>query len=213
MNDAATYWWREDRLRAEFRAHFAKFYDDPKEPAAAKELDHRVELWLRSFHRREEGPAFLYELGRKTVAAMKDLPSWLDLSQEKRNRIIWSGLFPPKPDDLFAPPLHVEMRPESVKRGSDWTDPMEFSVRLSDNDGTIVEAFKRWLRVQRAVRQVPNPKPNTGKRRRPLSWQYVEVFHSPSVPGDTTSPSIKSKAKKLAAKYITQEVIDLLLSG
>ncbi len=213
MSGESKYWWSEGQLRAGFRAQLAKFYADPNEPAAALELDQRVEMRLRTFRRREEWPAFLYELGRRTVEAMKQLPSWPDLDEGKRNRIIWSGLFPPKPDDLLAPPFDVAMRPSSVKRGPGWTEPMAFSIRLSDNDGEILTAFKRWIRIQRAIRKIPNPKPNTGKRRRRLSWQYVEVFDLPSLPGDTTSPSLRSKAKKRSAEYITPGVIDFLISG
>lgn len=230
-NAAANWWWRDDyqALKATFRVHFARFYADPNEPDAAREIDHRVDLWMQIFHYQEEWPAFLWELGRRTAEEMKDLPSWLELDGEKRSRIVSSPLFPANPDERFTPAFRMITGPESLRTElecmlwprrqdpvtseSAFTRPMAFSVRLSDNDTAIVEGFKRCLGFLRSVYQVPNPKPNTGKRRRPFSWGYVEVFDSPIDPGDMKSQRIRSKASRLAAKYITPRVIGFLLSG
>jgi hypothetical protein len=210
MNDFEEgWWWDPNRLADSFRAEIVKAYPSAPTDDAIKQIDYRVKMRLRTFHRREEWPAFLYELGRRTVPSMKRLPIWPDLPKTRRTAIFWNPIFEPRSDDLLAPPFSVAMTRGSVQRGPDWTEPMAFSIRLGDNDATIVGAFKGWLRVERARHHVPNPKANTGKRRRPLSWQYVEDLDLPTLEGDTVKSSMRSKAKKMAKKYITRAVIDV----
>lgn len=246
MNDLADKWWWRDgyqQLKATFRAEIAKFYPNPPSEAAVREIDERVKLRFRTFRRREEAVAFLYELGRRTRKPMKKLPQWPDLAPEKQNLLVYGGVFlrqrkpkqqdllaakelddllAPRPDDLLVPPFDVGRTLESVRhRGSGkdedqkdqpvWTDPMAFSIRLSANDGTIVGAVKRLIRVQRKLHQVDKPKPNTGKRNRPRSWGYVEVLYRRKLGSDRSASSMLSKANSLAATYLTRRVVDVFL--
>ncbi len=214
MNDpAAKWWWDKDRQQAAFRAEIAKFYSDPLSKAALEEIEGRVKLRLRTFRRYEESAAFLYELARRTVSSMKYLRSWPALPTEKRRAIAWSGLFPPRTDDLLSPPFAVAMRLESVKRGPAWTDPMAFSIRLSANDGTIVGAFKRWIRIQRKVHQVENPERNIGHHNRDRSWQYLELLDQPNRWRDHAKTSMRSKALEMGKELITSQMIHWFKHG
>jgi hypothetical protein len=209
-NHSAT-WWRDRDTRGKRSQKYREQLKVAGHPPA--EVSRRLELEARTFSRREEWPAFLYELARRAPQDLRATsPAWCDLPVAMRNRII--AAFPRRPDDLIAPPFHAEAFDVDVPRSAlaalpkhgDTTPPALVTVDLAANDAAIVAGFRRWLALQRAQADKPKPAPNAGRARRGLSWQYLEVLDAPALDGDSGKSSMRAKAKRLAATEITPEI-------
>jgi hypothetical protein len=202
------WWWRDRAARGkQSSAYGAKLTKAGVSPAEVRRI---CELEGRTFQRREEWPAFLYELARRTPTDRRaETSAWCDLTPAKKAAII--AAFPRRPDDLLAPPFYAEGfnvdNPReafaAIPEREGVTKPALIAVDLAANDKAIVDGFRRWLALQRYAEKKPKPAPNAGRSRRPDSWRYIEVLDAPQLDGDSGKSSMRAKAKKRAQAEIT----------
>ena len=166
-------WNYSNRFEKKWRQHFGSF---------AMEWDHQ--------HRRS---AFLHEIGRRVDPDYAWKCPYIHLTATQRKE-----LFQRWPVDESCLGNYEVGRLEDVPKAG-WTPFKGLSFNLNRNDEGLMRELKLFIQHERMKLEIPNPKPNKGRRNRGFSWRPVELLdfqmHKNHVLNDAERSQV-SKARK-----------------
>ena len=174
----------------------------------------------RVFNSRIRHCGFYYELFRRTHEGAKTQAPWHRLTSTQRQHIVLSNLFQkheyPKlnpSDSLF---VHSELLPAVTGKFTvsntttpGWSFPNVISVKLDAPMHLLIENFKSFIEMRRFRAGLFEPPKNKGKNHKDPTWSFLEVFDEDII--DESRRTRKSKARKLAKKILTKEVVKAFL--
>ncbi len=114
--------------------------------------------------------AFNYELVRREYRNERFVP--FHALKVQHFSVIW-----PLSDDPLQQPVFRETYDTNRQKESGWTAPkpcLQWNLNASKN--ALNRAFGLFIQQQRDLQNIPEPRPNAGERRKPLSWLWLELM-------------------------------------
>jgi hypothetical protein len=146
----------------------------------------------------QEYPAFIYEMSVRIIRPALIPVPWVNLDSSIKLPLI----------DAFERPRVFRPVVASVEPAGErhWTDVCPWCFSMAVTDSEIIGAFSNFIRSQRHVKGIPNPKPNVGKRNRGFSWRPIEILDQKRF-GALLNDSDRSHLSK--AKREVQAALDI----